>query len=233
VDYDKQGRSETVEIVSQSGVVLDTRSVSSFSSGEYLVWDLSGPLSLQITNGANSVNAVLSGIFFGGPLEPVSSASFVKSDPTTSGNWPGVYGADGFNIIGNTASYPSYASVQPAGNYLYLWSNPTTDPRSLVTTSSPVKRIAACWFANSFTIRIGFSDGITHQVALYFLDFDGRGRSETVQITDTAGNVLDTRSVSHFSGGEYLVWNLSGQVVLKFADGSSSPNAVVSGIFFR
>ena len=30
-----------------------------------------------------------------------SSAAFVKADTTTHGNWKGVYGADGFNVVCN------------------------------------------------------------------------------------------------------------------------------------
>ena len=48
-----------------------------------------------------------------------------------------------------------------------------------------------------------------------------------------SGNVLDTRSVTSFSGGQYLVWNVSGHVVLKFTNNAGTTNAVMSGLFFR
>jgi hypothetical protein len=46
--------------------------------------------------------------------------------------------------------------------------------------------------------------------------------------------VLDTRIVTTFRGGTYLVWNLSGNVTLRLINngGPNSPNAVLSGLFF-
>ena len=44
-----------------------------------------------------------------------STATLVKQDTTTQGNWIGAYGAQGYNVIGNAARYPAYATVTPAG----------------------------------------------------------------------------------------------------------------------
>jgi hypothetical protein len=45
--------------------------------------------------------------------------------------------------------------------------------------------------------------------------------------------VLNSQSVAGFHGGEYLVWNVSGHVRIQVTNtGNSSPNAVVSGLFF-
>ena len=93
--------------------------------------------------------------------------------------------------------------------------------------------MAACWFnssGTSFTVDLAFKDTNTHQVALYLLDWDG-GRSERIDILDAANNVLDTRTVTGFGAGQYLVWNVSGHVVARVTNIGS--NAVVSGIFFR
>jgi len=80
-----------------------------------------------------------------------------------------------------------------------------------------------------------FSDSNTHQVAVYLLDWDiyGGGRTERVDILDANGNVLDTRPVSSFANGQYLVWNVSGQVVVRITNLNPSANAVASGLFFR
>jgi hypothetical protein len=53
-----------------------------------------------------------------------------------------------------------------------------------------------------------------------------------VDILDTSGNVLDTRPVSSFANGAYLVWNLSGHVIARITNTNLSANAVVSGLFF-
>ena len=98
-------------------------------------------------------NAVLSGIFFGpgGSSGSTGTAAFVKTDATTSGSWKGVYGADGFNVINDTSSYPSYVTVTPTANALYTWVASSTDVRALQKASSMTDRIAACWYSGTFT----------------------------------------------------------------------------------
>ncbi len=76
------------------------------------------------------------------------------------------------------------------------------------------------------------TDGNTHELALYCLDYDNEGRSQSITISDTAtGTVLDTRSMSGFTSGEYVVWNVSGNVTVKVSL-LAGGNAVVSGLFF-
>ena len=60
------------------------------------------------------------------------SASFVRQDTTTQGNWIGTYGSQGYDVIGNAASLPSYATVTPTGTLdRHTWAASTTDPRAL------------------------------------------------------------------------------------------------------
>ncbi len=235
------GRSQRVDILDgNTNGVLDTRTVSNFSGGEYLVWNFSGHVVVRFTNVA-SPNAVLSGIFFGtgagvAPPPPPSSstATFLKTDVATAGAWKGVYGADGYNVLGDTVSYPSYVSATSSGNSSWTWVGSTTDARALLKASSTTDRIASCWYSSgTFTLDLRFTDTNTHQVALYMLDWDGgNGRSQRVDILDSStNNVLDTRTVSSFSGGQYLVWNFSGHVLVRITN-LTSPNAVLSGIFF-
>jgi hypothetical protein len=191
---------------------------------------------LRIANVNSSSNAVISGLFFGGAgtitPPPAPAASFVKVDTGTSGSWMGIYGADGYNVIQNAASIPAYVSVTPSGNSSYVWASSTTDPRGLETPGNPNSRLAACWYTNgAMNIDLAFTDSNTHAVAIYLVDWETTSRSEQVEILDTSGNVLDTRPVSGFSAGEYLVWNLKGHVILRITNLNS--NAVISGLFFR
>ena len=55
----------------------------------------------------------------------------MKADLATQGSWEGVYGGDGYNVIGASASYPSYAQVSASGYSSYTWTNSTSDPRAL------------------------------------------------------------------------------------------------------
>ena len=117
--------------------------------------------------------------------------------------------ADGYNVVdgGAPAAYPSYAAVTPVGNSDYVWAASTTDLRALQKPTAPSDRVAAAWYSTgSFTVDVNLTDGQPHTVALYLVDWDGNnGRSERVDVLDGAtGAVLDSRTVSAFSGGEYL-----------------------------
>jgi hypothetical protein len=70
-------------------------------------------------------------------------------------------------------------------------------------------------------------------VALYCLDWDNRSRVERIDILDAATNtVLDSRNVSAFTNGQYLIWNLRGNLKIQVTR-TSGDNAVVSGLFFN
>ena len=47
-------------------VGLDTQSLASFNGGQYMIWDLSGKVLLEVTE-TGGLNAVISGIFFDVP----------------------------------------------------------------------------------------------------------------------------------------------------------------------
>ncbi len=233
------GRSERVDVLDANGTVLDTRSVTVFAGGQYVVWNLSGHVAIRITNSNSSSNAVISGVFFGGAGAvgpPPATAAFLRVDSTTQGTWKGIYGADGYNVIGDAGTYPSYATVSPSGNLFYVWQGSTTDLRALQKPSSATDRIASCWYTDStMTVDINLTDTSVHQVALYFLDWDsyGGGRTQRVDILNGNGTVLDTRSVGGFAGGQYWVWNLSGHVVIRITNTNPAGNATLDGLFFR
>jgi uncharacterized delta-60 repeat protein len=163
-----------------------------------------------------------------------ANASFVKLDTTTGGWWRGVYGLDGYTVIGDSTSAPAYGAATPAGNNSWLWSGSTGETRALQKSSSSTDRIAACWYSGTaFTIDVHFTDASLHQVALYMLDWDSSGRTQRVEVFDANNHLLDTRMVSGFAGGQYLVWNLSGHVTIRVTNTNPARNAVVSGLFFR
>jgi hypothetical protein len=107
---------------------------------------------------------------------------------------------------------------------------PIALPESSATATD---RIAATWYSgSSFTVDVNLTDGQTHEVALYLVDWDTTGRSERVDVLGAStGAVLSSQTVSSFNGGKYLVWNLTGHVQIKFTN-LTGANAVLSGIFF-
>ncbi len=93
-------------------------------------------------------------------------------------------------------------------------------------------RIAAAWYASHFTINVDLTDEKTHKVSLYALDDDKQNRVERIDVINpVTGVVLDTRTISNFSNGLYLSWNIQGNVQFKITS-LSGPNAVISGLFF-
>jgi hypothetical protein len=129
---------------------------------------------------------------------------------------------------------PSYATFQVQNQGNYTWASNPSDPRAL-ETGTGTARIAACWYTQpsaSYTLDVNFTDGNAHQFALYAVDWDSAGRVDTIQVIDTnTGNQLDLRTLSNFSSGAYLVWNISGHVRINVTS-SGGTNAVVSGVFF-
>jgi hypothetical protein len=233
VDWPSVGRSEQIQVTDAStGTVLNTQTLSSYSGGVYLQWAISGGVVITFTCEAGP-NAVVSGLFFDPPSSPPppATASFVKADTTTKGTWIGAYGSQGYNVIGDTSNYPSYAAVTPSGQSQWTWAASTTDQRGLQNPGGS-GRTAQCWYGSTFSIGISLTDGQTHDVSIYAVDWPSVGRSEQIQITDAnSGAVLNTQTLSSYSGGDYLQWAISGSVVITFTC-QAGPNAVVSGLFF-
>jgi hypothetical protein len=181
--------------------------------------------------GTAGPNAVVGGVFFGTARVPAApgTATFVRTDTTSLGDWTALYGVDGYSIPNTVAVYPSYAKVVEHGN-LYTWAASTTDTRGTELIGGG--RVARAWYSSaSFThsLNVGSS---THTVAFYFVDWDRAGRAETVEILDgVSGTVLDSRTVSGFGGGQYLVYDLSGYIQVRVTK-TAGGNGVMSGIFF-
>ena len=322
LDWDANGRTETIQVLdANTNAVLDTRTLSSFSNGTYLVWSISGHVKINVT-WTGGINAVVSGVFFGGTsgggpetvsvtpqnvtlsagqqqqfaatvtgtpnqavtwsiasvnpssaapgsisavglytapavttaaqvtikatsadgtasgtatvnLTTSSAANFVTANTSTQGSWHGVYGADGYSIADDSQSIPSYATLAMLNQFSYTWASTTTDPRAL-QTGTGTGRIASTWYlSGTFTFDVNLTDGNPHQFALYALDWDAVGRTQTIQVVDANTNaVLDTRTLTGFNNGVYLVWNLSGHVKVNVI-WTGGINAVVSGVFFK
>ncbi len=141
------------------------------------------------------------------------TAAFIKQDVATQGTWINTYGAQGNDVIGDTARLPSYATVTATGQSSYTWAATSTDTRALQNPGGS-GRIAACWYSpSSFTVNVNLTDGQLHDLELYVVDWDTTSRSETVKMTNAStGAVLDTETVSSFHSGVYLDYAVSGYV---------------------
>ena len=238
LDYDGKGRAQTVTLSNAStSAVLNTQSVSNFTNGEYLVWTISGNVQITFTRTAGA-NAVLNGLFLDpanlSPPPPGSAtASFVGSNTSTEGNWIGVYGSGGYDLVGSSALSPAYATITPAGQQGYTWATPSpSTQQALEVPPSGTTRVAAVWYsATSFTVDVNVASGQAYNLELYMLDYDAKGRAETVTLSNAITSaVLNTQSVSNFTSGEYLNWTISGNVLITFTR-TAGANAVLNGLF--
>jgi len=234
VDWDDNGRAETIQVLdANTNAVLNSQNISNFAGGIYLIWNVSGHVKINASATAGP-NAVISGIFFGGAAtNAAAAATFVRSDTATAGNWQGVYGADGHSLTGDSQSIPAYAAFAIQSQYNWTWASNPTDPRALETTNR-TGRIAAAWYnSRGFSLDVNFTDGNSHEFALYSVDWDARRRSEAIRVVNATTNaVLDSRSISGFAGGIYVVWNISGHVRVNIST-TGGPNSVASGVFFQ
>src|SRR5262249_49951765 len=127
----QQARSERFDVINTAtGQVLDSETLSSFK-GTYLVWNLQGNVTIQVTNLGSGYNGVVSALFFGpAPVGPTTAASFAGSDATTQGKWRTAYGGDGFDIAQdpNGVNLPSYAQVSVTGATNFTWSTNSGNP---------------------------------------------------------------------------------------------------------
>src|SRR5579871_6722017 len=111
--------------------------------------------------------ALISGLLFLALASPgrASTATFLPLDTTTTGNWVGVYGHDGFIIPNDASSPPAYATVTSSGATAYTWANPSSDPRALLLNPTSSQRIASTFYTGtSMSFGINLTDGKPHQV---------------------------------------------------------------------
>jgi subtilisin family serine protease len=158
-----------------------------------------------------------------------SSATFVGADSTTQGSWRGVYGGDGAIVANDSTRQPTYGAATTTAP-TWTWAASTTDVRALQKAAAS-DRIAATWYGG-VSIDVNLTDGSPHHVSLYLIDWDNLGRAERVEVRDATSNtLLDSRSISNFTNGQYLTWTVQGHVVMNVVL-VSGVNSVASGIFF-
>jgi hypothetical protein len=163
-----------------------------------------------------------------------NGATYNGLDTTTQGTWTSTYGADGYIIANDVSNAPAYATVSLTGQSAWTWTASSTDPRALQSSSGSSNRIASTYYGGpSFSINVNLTDGNTHKISLYLLDWDTTARAETITILDGSTlAVLNSQSFASFQNGQYASWNVKGNVVFQITY-TAGQNAVVAGIFFK
>jgi hypothetical protein len=165
-------------------------------------------------------------------VERPSSAGAMTLDPTHLGNWPGVYGRQGYVIAGDTTNFPPYGAANLDAQ-LVVWSTNTSEARALQSASG-TNRVAAAWysFTNLLVVDINFTDYAYHHLGLYFLDWPGFGAVQQVELLDNrTGAVLDSRTIGGFTNGVMCDWDVVGHLTVQIMALNGQP-ALLSGIFF-
>ena len=159
---------------------------------------------------------------------PAWPATFVGRDEMTSGTWIGAYGAAGYFLVAydgpnqHVTQLPSWVtSVTPSTDLPENgpWVDPPPannsvalqDPRN---PSGPRKIGQYCASDQVPTMAFDITvlpapANTTYQFAMYFADYDVRGRRETVQLMDleTLADISPVQLVGpDFTQGVWLVW---------------------------
>ncbi len=160
-----------------------------------------------------------------------AKAEFLRSDATSQGNWKSAYGRAALAIAGDAVNWPSFSTIRMPVQSPGVWAASTSDIRGLQKAASE-DRVAPHWYAPSnLSFDIRFKDRQTHQLAIYCVDWDSDDRVQMIELKDArTQTVLDSRRLAKFKGGQYLVWNVSGDITLS-ATRTAGANAVVSAIF--
>lgn len=185
-----------------------------------------------------------------------NGALFVKQDALTQGTWKSVagnvYGKSGYAIAGtpNLIQAPPYlpdlntpiGTPSPAGSQKEQNYALAGDARDIVDPNNLANKLAAVWYTApafaSFRLNFDFMDYAVHQISVYSAAWDGQARAQIIRVLDgdNPGTTLDARNLMNFAKGVYLVWKVTGHVILEVANDTgtlnASPNAVISGIFF-
>ena len=155
------------------------------------------------------------------------SAVFIKRDTSTEGNWIASLWLPGLQYHRqrdqlSRATPPSRA----VGETTYTWAASTTDPRALQNTRRhrPDRRVLVLRHELHGECELDRRPGPRRRPVCRRL---GRqGRSEQIQIASAAtGAVLDTETFSNFTGGVYLQWEITGNVVITFKSGRTQRRA--------
>ena len=140
------------------------------------------------------------------------------------------YGRSGYVVGGDTVALPWWAVLQGNGEAFWMWDGAPGSSRGLQRANG-AGRVAGTWYGSVLGLDVNFTDGNTHKLSFYAVDWDSNSRVERIDILDaTTGAVLDSRWVSGFNGGQYLAWNIRCHVRVSVVHAGGA-NAVISGVF--
>jgi hypothetical protein len=177
------------------------------------------------------------------PTTQTATATFLGTDETTQGDWPGKYGKDGFYMPRyfygrDCQAWPDYlCAVDPGSAFtnrqFAIWRNSTKSSLLTSPISYCARYLGALETPGSGSVTLYVSDARPHQLALYVCDFDKAGREETIELEDLNGHALaPTCTVSGFEQGKWLRFKFSGSIQVHVASLKGNLTAVLSALMF-
>ena len=164
----------------------------------------------------------------------LSAADFLRTDTTTGGDWRSAYGGDGYDIAqdpsSNNPRWPSYAQVRHRRQSNWTWPSGTTGLVPLENAAGSGTILAAWTAADSMDFHIDLTDDQTHQVALYSTD---PGSTQQFDVLDTSTGQPDDSETLPGTTGEYIVWDLEGDVTIQVTNLGPDVNANVNAALLR
>lgn len=171
-------------------------------------------------------------------LPPSGTVTFLGRDDSTKGAWKMRYGNDGYIIIGDQAKAPPYVRVNYLNGADQVWSANTHDVQALQKGNGEGSIAARRSSVLHEIIDLDFNDNQEHEISLYCLDWNRKGRWLVVDVIDAhTRKLLDSRNLTRFEYGCYLKYRVKGRVQLRLTNVwteryKNSPDAVFSGLFF-
>lgn len=164
---------------------------------------------------------------------------FTGKDEQTQGMWKEKYGSEGYVIPGAGEKMPEGVAISFVNGALHTWQNETQDIQAVTLPDRDMRIAAARSHPLHELIDFDFTDGEEHDVAIYFLDWDRKGRWTVVDIIDPdTRNVLHSYSLTDYAQGIYLNYRMKGRLQCRITNVwtrryDQSPDAGFSAIFFK
>ena len=164
--------------------------------------------------------------------------TFNGKDTQTKGLWQGKYGSDGYFIPRAGEKIPKKTTIRFINGQVHTWKDKTQDIQAIQIPGEKESIAASRSHPLHEIIDFNFEDGKEHDVAVYFLDWDRKGRWTVVDIIDAdSGKILHSFNLTGFEQGVYLKYTMKGRLQCRITNVWSqryqkSPDAGFSAIFF-
>jgi len=170
--------------------------------------------------------------------DPSGEVVFCGIDEQTKGLWQKKYGSDGYSIPGAGESIPDGTKITFISGDTQYWENETQDIQAVQNPFGKDNIAAARSHPLHEIIEFNFEDEKEHEVALYLLDWDRKGRWSVVDIIDVnSRKVLHSYNLTDYAQGVYLTYKMKGKLQCRLTNiwtrrYTKSPDVGFSAIFF-